>query len=165
VFIDKNLNNHLGKINLGLFVIVSIISLPFYYQFNTFPRSSFKELANTVENFSSEVTIIHDNKLSFFPTMFYEERENTYYLQDPSGTPNDTLAKDSQLAMGYFASENIEQFLELDSLVFVVFQKTLDEYLQNNVGHPVIEILRNAYKEAEDFFVGDIVIYKFKEKK
>jgi hypothetical protein len=165
VFIEKNIRNYAGKINLVLFVIVSIISLPFYYQFNAFPRSSFRELANSLESFSPEVAIIHDNKLSFFPTMFYEERDNTFYLKDPTGSPNDTLAFDSQLAMGYVASENIEQYLELDRLVFVVFQKTLDEYFQNNLDHPVVEVLRKEYKEIEDFYVGDIVVYKFEEKR
>jgi 4-amino-4-deoxy-L-arabinose transferase-like glycosyltransferase len=164
-FIEKNIRNYSGKINLGLFVIVSLISLPFYYQFNTFPRSSFRELANSLEIFSPEVTVIHDNKLSFFPTMFYDERVNTFYLKDPIGSPNDTLAFDSQLAMGYVASENIEPYLELDRLVFVVYQKTLDEYNQNNLNHPVVEVLRNVYKEIEEFYIGDIVVYKFEEKR
>lgn len=165
VFIEHNFKNYLGKINLGLFILVSIISLPFYYQFNSFPRSAFKTLVKTIEYFKSDLTIIHDNKLSFFPTMVYEERENTYYLQDPPGSPNDTLAYESQLAMGYIASENIDQFLKMDHLVFVVFQKTLDEYMENNLDHPVVEILKNEYKEKEDFYIGDIVIYKFEEKK
>lgn len=165
VFIEKNIRNYLGKINLGLFIVISIISLPFFYQFNTFPRSSFSELANSLENFSPEITVVHDNKLSFFPTMFYREQENVYYLQDSAGSPNDTLAYNSQLAMGYIASENIEQFLELDRLVFIVFQKTLDEYHQNNLDHPVIETLRNKYKEIESYYVGDIIVYKFEEKK
>lgn len=165
VFIEKNIRNYSGKINLGLLVIVSLISLPFYYQFNTFPRSSFRELANSLGFFSSEVTIIHDNKLSFFPTMFYEERDNTFYLKDQAGSPNDTLAFDSQLAMGYVASENIEQYLELDRLVFIVFQKTLDEYGQSNLDHPVVATLRNEYKEIEEFFIGDIVVYSLEEKR
>jgi len=165
VFIEKNLNNYLGKISLGLFLIISVISLPFYYQFNTFPRSSFKELANTLENFNPELTIIHDNKLSFFPTMVYIERDNTYYLQDSSGSPNDTLAYDSQVALGYIASENIEQFLKLDTLVFVVFHQTLDEYSIKIFRHPVVEILQNEYQVSEEYYVGDIVVYKFEEKK
>ncbi|PKO05577.1 MAG: hypothetical protein CVU41_10920 [Chloroflexi bacterium HGW-Chloroflexi-3] len=164
VFIEKNIRNYSGKINLGLFILVSVISLPFYYQFNTFPRSSFSELANSLELLSPEMVVVHDNKLSFFPTMAHEERDNTYYLQDQAGSPNDTLAYDSQLAMGYIASENIGQFLELDRLVFVVFQKTLDEYFQNNLNHPVVEVLRNEYKEIEKLYVGDIVVFRFEEK-
>lgn len=165
VFIEKNKSNYLGKINLSLFIIISIISLPFFYQFNNFPRSPFKELARSLENFGPEMVIVHDNKLSFFPTMVYEERDNTYYLQDQAGSPNDTLAFDSQLAMDYIARENIGQFLELDSLVFVVFQKTLDEYFQNNLYHPVIEVLQNEYKEIEEFYIGDIVVFLLEEKK
>ena len=165
VFVEKNLQNHLGKISLGLFILISIISLPFYYQFNTFPRSTYKDLTYTLESFGSERVIVHDNKLSFFPTMFHKERDNSYYLQDQPDSPNDTLAYDSQLALGYIASENIQQFLELDSLVFVVFQKTLDEYSQINFNHPVVEILQTEFQEVEDYTVGDIVIYKFEEKK
>jgi hypothetical protein len=164
-FIEKNKSNYLGIINLGLFIFISIFSLPFYYQFNNFPRSPFKELANTLENFGPEMVVVHDNKLSFFPTMSHIERENTYYLQDLPGSPNDTLAHDSQFALGFIACESIEPFLEMDKLVFVVFQKTLDEYGQSNLDHPVVVILRNEYKEIEKFFIGDIVVFRFEEKR
>ncbi len=164
-FIAKDLNNSLGKINFLLFVSLSIFSLPYFYNFQAFPRSSFKELNNTLDQYGPQMHLVHDNKLSFFPTMFYEERENSYYLKDPKGSPNDTLAYPSQLAMGYIASENIEQFLNLDSLVFIVFQKTLDEYSENNLPHPVIEKLQKTYASVWSYAIGDIVVFEFGDKR
>jgi hypothetical protein len=165
IFTEKNLNYSLGKINLGLFICLSIFSLPYYYEFQSFPRSSFKELNYKIERYGPQEFIVHDNKLSFFPTMFYEERENSYYLKDPKGSPNDTLAYPSQLAMGYIASENIEQFLDRDSLVFIVFQKTLDEYSENDLSHPVLEKLQNTYTTIKVNAVGDIVLFEYGDKR
>lgn len=161
VFIEKNINTFIGKINLALFIFLSVFSLAYFYQFESFPRSSFYELHKVLENYAPQEYIIHDNKLSFFPTNFYGERKNTYYLQDEKGSPNDTLAHPSQLAMGYLASENIEQFLDQDSLIFVVFQKTLDEYAENNSPHPVLETLQETYSNVQERTVGDIVVLEF----
>ena len=63
--------------------------------------------------------------------------------------------------MGYLASENIEQFLDQDSLIFVVFQKTLDEYAENNSPHPVLETLQETYSNVQERTVGDIVVLEF----
>lgn len=165
VFIEKQLHHPLGKINLVLFICLSIFSLPYYYNFQSFPRSSFKELNVQIDHYPPQKSIIHDNKLSFFPTMFYEERVNTYYIKDPKGSPNDTLARPSQLAMGYIASDNIEPFLELDSLVFIVFQKTLDEYSENDLPHPVLEKLHKTYTSMQVYAIGDIVVFECDDKR
>ncbi len=165
VFIEKNWNLLIGKINLALFIFLSVFSLVYFYQFESFPRSSFYELNKDIENYATHEYIIHDNKLSFFPTIFYGERENTYYLKDRKGSPNDTLAYASQKAMGYMASENIEQFLDEDSLIFVVFQNTLDEYAENNLPHPVLETLHVTYSKVEEHTLGDIVVLEFGDKR
>ncbi len=165
VFVEKNLNFFLGKVNLGLFILMCIFSLPFYYQFQSFPRSSFLELNNLLDKFEPQEYVIHDNKLSFFPTMFYWERERSFYLEDPEGSPNDTLAYPSQIAIGYFASGNIEQFLNEEELLFIVFQETIDEYAENNFFHPVITKLRNEYSEEKIYSVGDLLIMEYGDKK
>jgi hypothetical protein len=165
VYIEKNLSLFIGKINLGIFILLNIFSLPFFYEFQSFPRSSFLELNNLIDNFAPQEYVIHDNKLSFFPTIFYGERDRTQYLQDPKGSPNDTLAYPSQIAIGYLASENIEKFLNEDKLLFIVFQKTLDEYAENNLSHPVIAILQKEYSEEKIYSVGDLVIMEYGEKK
>jgi hypothetical protein len=145
--------------------LLNIFSLPFFYEFQSFPRSSFLELNNLIDNFAPQEYVIHDNKLSFFPTIFYGERDRTQYLQEPKGSPNDTLAYPSQIAIGYLASENIEKFLNEDKLLFIVFQKTLDEYAENNLSHPVIAILQKEYSEEKIYSVGDLVIMEYGEKK
>ncbi len=165
VFIEKNLNLFLGKINLSLFIFMSIFSLFYFYNFESFPRSSFQEVNKKLETYEPLENVIHDNKLSFFPTMFYGERQNTYYLKDLKGSPNDTLAFPSQKAIGYIANENIDEFLNRESIVFVVFKDTLDEYAENNLPHPVLANLQKWYAEEHDYSIGDLLIIEFGDKK
>jgi hypothetical protein len=155
-----------GKINLSLFILISIISLPFFYRFNEFPRSPFKELSEFIRTEINDKTpIIHDNKLSFFPVMFHSEKVNQFYLKDIEGSPNDTLAIGSQTALGYFGSESINKFLDEESIMFVVFQKSIDEYQSIGEKHPVLQILEDNYgSETNKILIGDLIIYSFGEK-
>lgn len=160
-FIAESWNKGIGKINLVLFILISCISLPFFYKFNDFPRSPFKELSGFIQTeYNDNTPIIHDNKLSFFPVMFHSETENQYYLMDIQGSPNDTLAYKSQLALGYIAMENIEKFLNEDKLVFITFQKTLDEYQSIGVTHPILKILEERFKqEINEITIGDLIVF------
>jgi len=160
-FCAINISKPNGKISLFLFIFVNIVSLPYFYNFQSFPRSSFHELASFVNKMDPNLVVIHDNKLSFFPVMFYEERNNSFYLEDEAGSPNDTLAIKSQEMMGFLASKKIDQFIDLDSLVFIVFQQTVDEYLEVNLEHPVIARLNFIYKNVQINKIGDILVYTY----
>jgi hypothetical protein len=165
-FIAESWNKGIGKLNLVLFIFISCISLPIFYKFNDFPRSPFKELSGFIQTeYNNSTPIIHDNKLSFFPVMFHSETENQYYLMDIQGSPNDTLAYKSQLALGYTAMENIEKFLNEDTLVFITFQKTLDEYQSLGVTHPILKILGERYKqEINKIVIGDLIVFSYGDK-
>jgi len=81
------------------------------------------------------------------------------------GSPNDTLAYKSQLALGYTAMENIEKFLNEDTLVFITFQKTLDEYQSLGVTHPILKILGERYKqEINKIVIGDLIVFSYGDK-
>jgi uncharacterized membrane protein len=161
--ITKHWHSTIGKINFLLFTSISLISLPYFYQFNTFPRSQFKNLTNLLQTLDSDTTpIIHDNKLSFFPSMFYYETNNQYYLQDIPGSPNDTLDIETQDAIGYRALEDIDEFIDNEKIFFIVFQEAIDEYQDQDIVHPVMKNLEKIYGEDyQKYIVGDIILYSF----
>ena len=167
ILINETWVRGLGKINFVLFSLACVISLVYFYQFNTFPRSQFRNLASTIQSIVSNGTpVIHDNKLSFFPTMFYHESNFQFYLQDVPGSPNDTLSKESQIAIGYMALSNIDEFLDNEEVIFVVFQDALDEYKTMNKKHPVLNKLELIFQDNFEIInIGDIEIFHFGSKK
>ena len=164
-YFQDTFSSAVGKINFVAFILVSVISLYFFYQFNSFPRSEFSKLAGYLKSYEfSNVAIVHDNKLSFFPTMFYYEQSNQYYLPDEPGSPNDTLAKSSQTAIGFEASHQMDNFLEMDNLIFIVFQQTLEEYRSQGMVHPVIEKIKGEFgKDFKQESIGDIIVLYFEK--
>ncbi|HSM25701.1 MAG TPA: hypothetical protein VK856_12620 [Anaerolineaceae bacterium] len=152
-----------GRIIFVLFTLACVISLVYFYQFNSFPRSQFKKLATTIQTIESHsIPVIHDNKLSFFPTMYYYETDFQYYLQDEPGSPNDTLAKDSQLAIGYLELNNLDDFIDEEEIIFVVFQDAITEYEIMNKKHPVLEELELLFDNNYQIFnIGDIKLFNF----
>lgn len=167
ILINETWVRGLGKINFVLFSLACVISLVYFYQFNTFPRSQFRNLASTIQSIVSNGTpVIHDNKLSFFPTMFYHESNFQFYLQDEPGSPNDTLSNESQIAIGYMALSNIDEFLDNEEVIFVVFQDALDEYKTMNKKHPVLNKLELIFQDNFEIInIGDIEIFHFGSKK
>ncbi len=163
-FIMENWKVVTGKINLILFILMCAISLPFYYGYNLFPRSQFSNLSTYLNKLDKNIAIIHENKLSFFPTIFYKETRNSFYIMDEPGTPNDTLATGSQIALGYIASNSIDDFLDREHLYFVAFQQSIDEYEQMGIENPNIMILKNHYGFLEEKKIGDLIIFDFGEK-
>jgi len=162
-FITTQWNSHIGKINLGLFILMSVLSLPYYYQFNSFPRSPYKELAHFLHGIEGDNIIVHDNKLSFFPVMFYDETDNSFYLKDRDGSPNDTLAVKSQEALGYLASGSINEFMNEENVVFITFQETINEYNEMKQENPNLSPLINKFQSYKMKEIGDLVIFEFGE--
>lgn len=158
-YISINSKSVIGRVNFVLLIFLSAFSLSHFYTFQSFPRSSFKELANQFRDVDPVTPIIHDNKLSFFPTMFYVENKHSYYIKDEPGSPNDTLALDSQTAIGYRAVDSIDQFLNRDSIIFVTFEKTISEYEENNINHPVIDLLSREYSQINKLQIDDLLIF------
>jgi 4-amino-4-deoxy-L-arabinose transferase-like glycosyltransferase len=162
-YFQETLALPIGKLSFFLFILICMISLPYFYKFNSFPRSEFRKLSNSLKLYELDNTaIVHDNKLSFFPTMFYHKQSNAYYLADVPDSPNDTLAERSQIALGFEATTQIDEFLQLDNLIFVVFQQTIEEYYDQGVDHPVIVEIEGEFgKDYRIESIGDIMVYYF----
>ncbi len=150
----------------GMIVLISFLSLPNQYLFHDFPRSRFADLGWMIADRcpSETCTVIHDNKLSYFPTIIYNPGKNQQFLADQPGSFNDTLAIQSQEAMNQIAVTSIEKATEGHSRVlFITFQKAEDEYQANGEPlHPVLVQFQSlGYQMASEESLGDINIYEF----
>ncbi len=164
-FVSANIQKVIGKVVLVSMLLVSVISLPYYYKYESFPRSSFREAVNYLEsNMDKKAAILHENKLSFFPMYFYNSDLDQSYLGDPKGSANDTLAPQSQKALGFVAWDGIRESALPQELFFVTFLQSEYEYEQSGQTNPNLKKLKEYYVHEElPIIIGDIKIYHFEQ--
>lgn len=165
VYIARSWDNGIGKIVLATAVVVSVISLPFYYSFKSFPRSDFSSVSKYLKDVNtSNSLILHDNKLSFFPVLVYAPDFNQEYISDVPDSENDTLALESQIALGYLAINEIKELPLLDELYFIDFEIVEREYQNLGTEDPNLVYLRKIYgNEKRVKKIGDINIYYYEK--
>jgi len=100
-----------------------------YYIDSLFPRSPFRDAnAYLREHREDGDAIVHDNKLSFFPSHYYDRSLAQAYVRDEPGSSTDTLALPTQEVLGLLAQPDISQAAgDAERVWFVVFQRALDE--------------------------------------
>lgn len=153
-----------GKILLGAFVLAAALSLPYFYTFNEFPRSPFRQAAAYLQqNIHQGVVAVHETKLSYFPTRFYAPNLNQRFLADEPNSPNDTFALQSQEAMGIFPDKTIQAAVDGNGAVyFVTFRQVFTEYQQSGIDIPPnIEWLNAHYRLVETRSFNDLEIYHY----
>lgn len=149
---------------LAGFIIGALIGLPLQYSFQEFPRSPYQA---AMVDLSSKVKpgdlILHDNKLSFFPSHFYAPDLQQRFLMDEPGSMNDTLAIASQQAMGLFPQNNLEQAVGgANHIFFIVFETTVQEYQQSGrLDHPQLAWLGAHFQMVGNAIYNDLLVYEF----
>jgi hypothetical protein len=154
----------IGPYLAGACILASLISLPAFYKFSEFPRSEFRNATAFLrQNAESGDVILHDNKLSYFPSYFYDDSLEQAFLPDETGGHNDTYAVASQEAMIIFPSVSVEQATASHERVwFVVFTRAIQEYAEAGVTiHPVMAQLDTQYDQISQKAFGDLEIYLY----
>lgn len=149
---------------LGGFITGAAIGLPYHYTFEEFPRSPYQTAMDDLRmKIAPGDRIVHDNKLSFFPSLYYASDLPQSFLMDEPGSGNDTLAFASQRVMGLFPQNNLEQAVEgTDHLFFILFDVTLQEYLQSgNSDHPRLAWLKEHFRLVGNTHYNDLLVYEF----
>ena len=154
-----------GKILLtGCFLIGSVITLPYQYQYEYFPRSPYSDALRFIdERIQINDIVIHDNKLSYFPSYIYFRNLPQVFLADEPGSPNDTLAYATQFALGIFPQSNIFEAVDhASNIYFIVFQETELEFENRGIYiHPVLNWLCDQYDLVDIQSFNDLNIYIF----
>ena len=152
----------IGPFLAAAFIGAVLISLPAYYSFSGFPRSQFKAATEYLRNTTAaEELILHDNKLSYFPSHYYDLELPQEFLPDEPGSHNDTFALASQTAMQLFPAESLAQAISgKETVRFVVFSRAIEEYRSLGADeHPVMAQLGDAFTLSGHESFGDLEIY------
>ena len=124
----------LPKIIAGLLIIVglglSAIGLNYQYTWATFPNSPFEQATGFIATNEGEADIVvHMNKLSALPMIYYDRELTQRYIQDVPGSSEDTLALPTQEVLNIMGEACIAQAVQdADSVWFVVFERVAQQY-------------------------------------
>jgi 4-amino-4-deoxy-L-arabinose transferase-like glycosyltransferase len=135
-----------------------------YYTYRGFPYAPFAALDSDLrrEIQGSEI-VLHGNKITALPCVYYGPDLAHHYLEDPTGTASDTLAVPTQEVLGLLADPDAASAVrDADGVWFVVFRREIDEYIAAGmVDHPALAWLRGHMALAEVRPYGDLDVYHF----
>ena len=164
--ISRRWHKSIGPYLAAACILASVISLPAFYAFSSFPRSEFRAAtAYLRQSAQAGDAILHDNKLSYFPSHFYDQTLEQSFLPDEPASHNDTYALQSQQAMGIFPTPTVGQAVAgHDRVWFVVFTRAIQEYAADQgMEHPVITQLEASYDLVDHKAFGDLEIYLYQK--
>lgn len=153
-----------GKWIAGTIVLAAVLSLPFFYSFAEFPRSPFREAVSDLQQgLKPGDAIVHDNKLSYFPSHFYAPQLQQHFLADEPGTFNDTFAFASQQAMQLFPDNDLETAVGNAKVVyFVVFSRAIEEYeAAGDKNHPALVWLKSHFTQTDLKTYNDLQVIRY----
>lgn len=110
--------------------LIVAFSLWNHYTYIGFPRAPFERVAIFLRaHYQTGDTIVHSNKLSFFPIHYYDRTLPQSFVADPPGSPSDTLAYPTQEALDLFAAPDMATAVRGHERVwFVIFHRAVEEY-------------------------------------
>jgi uncharacterized membrane protein len=153
-----------GYVMAGALILSALVSLPYQYRFDSFPRSPYQQAcAYLVEAVSADTLVLHENKLSYFPCRVYQPELPQEFIMDAPGSANDNLALQTQQALNLYGVQNIQEAAaEADEIAFVVFSRAIEEYRAAGLNDdPNLAWLEAHYQLLDVEVFNDLEIYQF----
>jgi mannosyltransferase len=138
-------------------------ALEYQYTYALFPRSPFRDVdAYLREHRQPGDVIIHDNKLSFFPSHYYDRSLPQAYVGDAPGSSTDTLAVPTQEVLGLLAQPDVDHAAgDAQRVWFVIFQRALDEATELGVENQSKAWLDSRYRLISVEAFNDLLVYLY----
>ena len=129
---------------VALIFAASAIGLSTHYSWAIFPNSPYRQAVSTIwSQYQISDVVIHQDKTSALPSMFYAPEMDQRYLRDEPGAADDTLSLTAQRTLGAVAVECVQQAASrADRVWWVTFSFTADQYAAAGV---------NTYQQAIDW--------------
>jgi hypothetical protein len=144
--------------------VIVAASLVNHYTYAEFPRPPFDEVAAYLRaHYQPDDVIVHSNKLTFFPTHFYDRSLPQEFIADEPGSSSDTLAYPTQQALGLFAASDIATAtLGHERVWLVIFRRAVDEYrAADYLDHPHRTWLEQYYSLVSVKSFSDVDVYEY----
>jgi 4-amino-4-deoxy-L-arabinose transferase-like glycosyltransferase len=149
---------------IGSVAITFLIGLLGFYTYRGFPYAPYAQLNEDIsDSIGAGETVLHSNKITAFPAIYYSTGLEHDYLADPSGSGSDTLAPATQEVLEHFAYDNVSQATEgKPGIWFVVFNQEIEDYAAAGIDfHPALSELEKTYLFADRFQLDDLQLIHF----
>jgi mannosyltransferase len=134
---------------LGLLSISSLVGIYEHVNYHDFPYGPFKGLDMSLQQrMEPGDVIIHSNKLSLLPAMFFDRELAQSFIGDQPGSNTDTLASATQQVLGIEAESDIKAATRnAERVWYIIYQRSIDEYRAGGLPtHPDIKYLDSQYE-------------------
>jgi uncharacterized membrane protein len=146
---------------------IALVGIGLYYQYTwtTFPNSPFQQaVAHARRMWQDGDVIVHQNKLTALPAIYYDRAITQRFLRDTPGSSEDTLALPTQESLGLFADDCIQSASrEGKRIWFVTFAAAERQY--EAAGRPeyrqVVDWLESHFDEMERQQFNDLTLILF----
>ena len=148
VLLKTNLSNVARYTLSGLILTSFGLGIYQHVDYRDFPYGPFEELSQSLrERIQPQDVIIHSNKLTFIPAIYYASGLPQEFIGDPSGSRVDTLAPATQEVLGVQGQIDIETAIgNAERVWYIIYQRSIDEYIAGGLPtHPDIEYLESQY--------------------
>ncbi len=145
---------------VALLLVTTLGSLIGHYTYAGFPRPPFRKAAAYLqEHVEDDDTVVHTNKLTYFPMHVYAPDLASEFLADRAGSPEDTLAIPTQEALGVFATSTITEAVGTAERVWLIYFTEEVEQMEVREGeHPALAWLEDRFVEVEQERFNDLVV-------
>ncbi len=142
----------------GLLWAGTIAALVYQARYDEFPRSAFQAAVATLAvELRPGDTILHDNKLSFFPMYYFSPELPQQFLPDIPGTANDTLAVATMDVLGLHPTTLAAAVPTGSGRVwYVVFDRALQQAAAAGIPHANRTWLDQHLRFERELTVGDL---------
>lgn len=158
VVMKTNLPKPARYVLLGLLGISAVLGIYQHVTYRDFPYAPFKELDLSLQQrVEPEDVILHSNKLTVLPAIFFDRSLPQSFIGDPPGSSTDTLAAATQQILGIRAEQNIRSATSSKKRVwYIIYERSIAEYQAAGYEtHPDIEYLNSQFHlESEERWDG-----------
>jgi hypothetical protein len=152
-----------------IFIFILFSSVTGIYQhvaYKGFPYGPFAELNKNIQSrLETGDIIIHSNKLSYLPALYYDKTLPQGFIIDPPNSNVDTLAPATREILKVTEIENIEKGSANSSRVwFIIYQQSLDEFMAQGVKtHPQLKYLDQHFTLVSVDTWDNLKVYLYKK--
>jgi 4-amino-4-deoxy-L-arabinose transferase-like glycosyltransferase len=150
--------------SLALLTVGIALGLVTHLTYAGFPYGPYQSLDAYLDaRFQPGDVIIHSNKLSALPALYFDRSLKQYFVADPPGGSTDTLAPATQKVLGFQASPSLETAVgSANRIWFIIFQESVDEATQAGLDtHPHITWLEDHFRHVSTETWGPLLLYVY----
>ncbi|MBC7877051.1 MAG: glycosyltransferase family 39 protein [Anaerolineales bacterium] len=150
----------------GLIIVAAIIGFFQHVTYSGFPYGPFSALNKRIDaEFQQGDVVIHSNKLSYLPALYFGPEAPQGYITDPSGSTTDTLAPATQEILQIQAYDSIQTAtMDKNRVLFIIYQQSIDEYVVSGDVHPDLKYLNINFILTSTKIFDDIRLYLYIKK-